>query len=41
MLNLRCQELGQCAAGIKGSTDTAFYPRILPNCHGIAHHGII
>jgi hypothetical protein len=34
MLNLRYQELGQCATWIKGSTDTAFYPRILPNCHG-------
>jgi hypothetical protein len=34
MLNLRYQELGQCAIWIKGSTSTAFYPRILPNCHG-------
>ncbi len=34
MLNLRYQELGQCATWIKGSTDNAFYPRILPNCHG-------
>jgi hypothetical protein len=32
-LNLRYQELGQCATWIKGSTDTAFYPRIWPNCH--------
>ena len=34
MLNLRYQELGQCATWIKGSTNTAFYPRILPNYHG-------
>ncbi len=34
MLNLRYQELSQRATWIKGSTDTAFYPRILPNCHG-------
>jgi hypothetical protein len=33
MLNLRYLELGQCATWMKGSTDTAFYQRILPNCH--------
>jgi hypothetical protein len=36
MLNLRYQELGQCATWTKGSTDTAFYARILPSCHGLA-----
>jgi hypothetical protein len=34
MLNLRYQELGQCATWINGSTDTSFYPHILPNYHG-------
>ncbi len=30
-LNLHYQQLGQCATWIKGRTDTAFYPRILPS----------
>jgi hypothetical protein len=33
MLKLRYQELAQCTTWIKGRTDTAFYPRILPSCH--------
>ncbi len=34
-LNLRYQEFGKVCNMDKGSTDTAFYPRILSTCHDL------